>query len=316
MFGALADQWLNANPGKRESTLARDEVALRLHILPTFGKRRLDSITPVEIQNLVNGWCKTQNPATVRRSYDVVRAVCNYAVTIDLLLRTPCRGVRLPEVIARKRPTVTPTHIEQIASAMPQQYALMPWLGAVLGFRWGEVAGLRVGSFDLSQGVVTVTEQVIRGKGGKATFGPPKSKAGLRTFQAPSQVIDLVIEHLGFQDISVDEDDALLFVNDAGGPLDYSNFRRRIWIPAVAKAGVADAGFHDLRRTNVTALVLENVVMKTTKDHLGHSDPRLTLAVYAQATSEGDQVAADRLGNRFFGKAAQESRQNGDFAAS
>ena len=29
--------------------------------------------------------------------------------------------------------------------------------------------------------------------------------------------------------------------------------------------------------------------------YLGHSDPRLTLEVYAQATAEGDRRAADRL---------------------
>jgi len=37
------------------------------------------------------------------------------------------------------------------------------------------------------------------------------------------------------------------------------------------------------------------VDLKTAQTRLGHSDPRLTLAVYAQATTEGDRVAAERL---------------------
>jgi integrase len=37
-----------------------------------------------------------------------------------------------------------------------------------------------------------------------------------------------------------------------------------------------------------TALVLERIDMKTAQTRLGHSDPRLTLAVYAQATTEAD----------------------------
>jgi integrase len=41
--------------------------------------------------------------------------------------------------------------------------------------------------------------------------------------------------------------------------------------------------------------VAEGVDVKTAKTRLGHSDPRLTLNVYAQATTEGDRQAADRL---------------------
>lgn len=57
-------------------------------------------------------------------------------------------------------------------------------------------------------------------------------------------------------------------------------------------------GFHDLRRTNATAMVLDGVDVKTAQTRLGHSDPRLTLAIYAQATSQGDRAAAEKLGSR------------------
>jgi hypothetical protein len=43
------------------------------------------------------------------------------------------------------------------------------------------------------------------------------------------------------------------------------------------------------------------VDVRTAQARLGHSDPRLTLGVYASATSEGDRAAAERLGARFLG---------------
>jgi len=58
---------------------------------------------------------------------------------------------------------------------------------------------------------------------------------------------------------------------------------------------MAGLNFHDLRRTNATAMVAEGVDVKTAHARLGHSDPRLTLAIYAQATTERDQPAADKL---------------------
>jgi integrase len=57
--------------------------------------------------------------------------------------------------------------------------------------------------------------------------------------------------------------------------------------------------FHDLRRANATRLVLEGIDLKTAQTRLGHTDPRLTLGIYAQATTEADRQAADRLGERF-----------------
>ena len=46
-------------------------------------------------------------------------------------------------------------------------------------------------------------------------------------------------------------------------------------------------------------MVLDNVDVKTAQTRLGHSDLRPTLAIYAQATAEGDEQAADKLGERF-----------------
>lgn len=46
-------------------------------------------------------------------------------------------------------------------------------------------------------------------------------------------------------------------------------------------------------------MVDEGVEFKTAQTRLGHSDPRLTLAVYAQATTEADRAVAGHLGERF-----------------
>jgi hypothetical protein len=57
--------------------------------------------------------------------------------------------------------------------------------------------------------------------------------------------------------------------------------------------------FHDFRRTNATGLVLEGIDLKTAQTRLGHTDPRVALGIYAQATTEADRPATDRLGERF-----------------
>ena len=46
-------------------------------------------------------------------------------------------------------------------------------------------------------------------------------------------------------------------------------------------------------------MVLDGVDLKTAQTRLGHSDPRLTIAIYAQATTAADAAAATALGTRF-----------------
>jgi hypothetical protein len=52
---------------------------------------------------------------------------------------------------------------------------------------------------------------------------------------------------------------------------------------------------------NATALVAEGVDVKTPQVRLAHSNPRPTLALYAQSTEAADKAAADALGARFLG---------------
>jgi integrase len=43
-----------------------------------------------------------------------------------------------------------------------------------------------------------------------------------------------------------------------------------VWEPAVKAAGLDGLNFHDLRRTNATAMVAEDVDVKTAQARLGH----------------------------------------------
>lgn len=92
----------------------------------------------------------------------------------------------------------------------------------------------------------------------------------------------------------------LLFANAEGGPVHPTNFRNRVWLPAVRAAGCEGAGLHDLRRLAATTLVIEGVDVKTAQHRLGHSDPRRALAIYATAPQTADRAAAERLGRRSF----------------
>jgi integrase len=299
LFGEIAAEWLDRDPSKRATTLAREESALRGQILPTLGGRRLGSITPADVQALVNDWTARLAPRSVRRSYGVLSAILRYAMDYDYIARTPCRRIKLPEVTPVERRPVSPTELAQVAAELENQYAAMAYLGAMLGLRYGECAGLRVGRVDFLRGTLTVAEQLTRGRQGEIVFGAPKTQAGRRTLAMPAPLSAMLAQVLAQRPEPARDPSVLVFVAPGGGPLAYNNFMRRIWLPAVERAGLSWLRFHDLRRANATALVAAGIDLKTAQARLGHADPRMTLAVYAQATTEGDKRAAVALGAHF-----------------
>jgi integrase len=306
-LGVWAAEWLESDPGKRASTLARDESALRLHVLPALGERPLASITPSDIQHLVGRWSARGAPRTVRRQYDVLRALLRAAVEADRFVRSPCRGIKLPAPPALGRPQLRAEDLAALALAVGPDYTAMVWLGAVLGLRWGECAGLRVGRIDFANRRLAVVEQAMRVAHGRIVFGPPKSEAGRRTLSLPAGLVDLLATHLARRRLDATGADALVFTSPTGEVLDDGHWRRRVWVPACRLAGLVGVTFHDSRRANATALVAEGVDLKTAQTRLGHSDPRLTLAVYAQATTEGDRQAADQVAARLMAAASADA---------
>jgi integrase len=64
-----------------------------------------------------------------------------------------------------------------------------------------------------------------------------------------------------------------VFVAPEGGPVGYSNWHRRVWVPATKAAGLPGLRLHDLRKGAATAMVTAGVDVRTAQVRLGHSDP-------------------------------------------
>jgi integrase len=295
----LAQRWLDSNPAKRPDTRATDEYHLRAHVIPALGKRQIASVTPSHVQRLANELAARLAPNTVRRGLGVVRAMFAYAVASDLLGRSPCRSIKLPRVNPTRRQIPSSGELVRLVGAIPERYRAMVYSSVVLGLRFSEVAGLRVGELDTLRGMLSVAETVTRDSRGRPVFGPPKSDASRRTLAMPAPLTELLAQHLARRGLTGADAEELVFTAPSGGPIRYANWRSRVWLPACRAVGLDGLGFHDLRRANATALVRLGVDVKTAQQRLGHSDVRMTIGLYAQAESRADRAAADQLGEMF-----------------
>lgn len=216
-----AAEWLASDPSKRATTRARDEYVLRVHFLPALGERPLVSLTPL----------------------DVRRAVLNAAVEADRISRSPVRGIKLESAAATDRPTLTPEQLETLAGAVPGRYRALVVLAGVIGLRWSELVGLRVGSVNFLARTITISETISE-VGGRHAVAATKSRSSARTLSLPAFLVDDIARHLSVYRPGVGPDD-LLFAGPAGGTL-----RRSSRKPDVPRASPRRHQLHcRIRRT-------------------------------------------------------------------
>jgi integrase len=300
MFRDVAEEWLVSNPGKKPSSLARDRSTFDVHILPAFGDTPVGQINQADVQRVVRTWSATLAPRTVRRQYAVLRAVLTFAVDSDRIIRSPCRRIKLPEEEPVRHQIISPEELNRVATAVGEDSASMVYLAAVLGMRWGECAGLKVGAVDFDSDTIAIVSQLTRGLKGTIVDGAPKCQSH-RTVAAPKALMNRLSEHLSRRGLTTLDADSYLFVAPDGRELHYSNWRQRVWVPARDGAGVKGLTFHALRHANATAMVALGVDIKTAQTRVGHKRSSTLLEIYVQATTAGDRRAADQLGQHFLG---------------
>jgi len=88
--------------------------------------------------------------------------------------------------------------------------------------------------------------------------------------------------------------DDLVFPNGIGRPMDPSNLLKQ-YKSLLARAGLPEIRFHDLRHTAATMLLGRGVAAKVVSEQLGHASIAITLDTYSHVLPTMQQAAADAL---------------------
>ena len=289
LVAVWADEWYRSSVHTwRSRTAAAHRLALDRHWLPRFGHVRVSEMAPRQIQRAINELADQYQPTTIRTYYATLRALMSDAVDADVIGRTPCRGIKLPALRSDEKRVITPAELHRLADAIGERWRVAVYLGGVMGLRFGEVIALRRVDFDLAVAELTITRTITE-TSGQLEIGPPKTKASRRTLVMPTPLADEVMAHIERYAVPPT---GLLFGDRNGGPVRRSNFARRVFIPAVADAGLDGLTFHGLRHSAATQWVADGIDVRTVQHRLGHSDPRLVLRLYAHASTEADRLAA------------------------
>jgi integrase len=178
--------------------------------------------------------------------------------------------------------------VAALLEAVPDSHRPMIRFMLLSGLRISEVLGLRWQDVDREKREVRVRQAVVHGK-----VGAPKSKRSRRSVPMRDDLLrDLAARRLA---ATHSGDDDFVFGTATGKPAHGSNHYR--WLkPAMEKAGVPWAGFHNLRHTFASRLFHAGKMVTVVSKLLGHSSPSFTLDVYIHVipsdVPDGGDIAA------------------------
>jgi integrase len=289
---AFVEEWwaLYAQPNLERSTLAVYRWAWEHHAQPWLGRLRLREVSPLTIAQfraeLESGGA---GPETIRKTLTMLQSVFQRAVEWQLLDANPVRAARKPPPgRARAVPAIGRRIVEAMRADLRargrEHDARLIVLLAYAGLRPGEALGLEWRH--VRERTLLVEQAVSDGE-----------VKGLKNRRRPRAIRLLAPLR---DDLEPGRPAGPVFARADGGrwrETDWRNWRRRVFRPAAAHAGLEGARPYDLRHAFASLLIAEGrLSIVEIAAQLGHN-PTVCLDIYGHEMAEraAEGISAEEL---------------------
>jgi integrase len=294
-FEEFVSEWRTSVAVNLKASTARTaESHLRAHIIPKLGSLPLTEMNTKNIQTFV---------AYLANGGRSKKTVENVLLTLSSILRTArawdyaCGNFSLTDItmpregVRKEQRSFTDAEVGKILSATPEPFGTILAVTAVLGLRIGEVLALRVTDVDFGRKIIRIRQSV---DAATRNIQSVKSSASSADVPMPSQLEARLRAHLQTHHGQSD----LLFVNREGRPLSANKLREKQLHPLLVKLGIPRGGFHSLRHGAASSLLADGATPAVVQKQLRHSDPRITLGVYAHVVGNQQRDAVENRSAR------------------
>jgi integrase len=288
-FKQYADEWL-ARQTVRPRTLELYDWALRVHLLPYFGQRRLDQITAEDIAAFI-----AHMQRQGRKGWTVTSALR----PLSIILAQAHRKGRIPvNALSQLERRERPDHNDQrpkrilnldemqrlLEAADSEQYRCLLELLLTSGLRIGEALGLTLADLDAEHSIIHVRFQLSRD--GSRT--PLKTSEAERTIDIPPQLMRRLLALITGRGARFNPQ-AFVFASRNETGLERKTVRAALRRAATtAKLPEPKPTLHDLRHTHASLLIALGTNLVDIQRRLGHRKPDTTLRLYAHQWKHHD----------------------------
>ncbi len=323
-FAQAAEAWFDAQASNlRPATRDVYRSHLDTHLLPAFGRRRLDSLEVDDVARLVARMstpeyrqeveARTQGQGRVRRQRSVegyrawtIRGTLSVAGRVFEYAQRRMRWsgrnpVRLldsgerPRSDQRERRILTRDELERLLAAADDRSRPVFGFAAGTGCRLGEVLGLKWRAIDLDVGTATISHQVDR----RGRYTPLKTKRSRRTIELPTELVAMLRAHKLGAPSEQSGPDGYVFATRNGTPYQHRNISGRALSRAIRQAGLDEdpkhlPTMHSFRHSFASAWIASGGDIVELSAHLGHRDPSVTMNTYSHEFEKANRSDARR----------------------
>jgi integrase len=257
-FTRAATEWLESHKQSwAEWTYRKFKADLESRIFPKIGNRNVKEITGKDLRLLreailaegrVIGGEKLAN-RSVNRIMQPVKAIFNELFADGEMTLNP--AIRLGKLKEKRIAEIDPFSDEEIELLLKR---VIPWYRPYVdfvfesGFRPNEAMGLKWSNVNFVSGILSVRYGRVLGKD-----KDPKTEAAIRDIDITPGMMNALKRQKALSYLA----NSYVFVTETGQPLDVSNFRYRIWEPALKKAELKYRYPYQARHTFATKSIRE-----------------------------------------------------------
>lgn len=296
----LQEDWLPSRSHRAGAT--RQQYAWAVgHLVKRLGRTKLGRLTPRMVQQLhADLIAEGLSSTSVQLVGKVLRMALGDAVKRGLIARNPATVVALPTV--RRAEIECWSREEALAflgsEAVQGDRLRALWrLALASGLRRGELVALRWRDLDVA-GQRLFVRQAAALDGYTVSFGPPKSRAAVRTIALDRETLaglDTWRSQQGAEHERLGYEPELIFTWSDGRAI-HPQTLSRVWDRLVRVADVGVITLHGARHTHATLLLLTGVPLKVISERLGHSSIQITADTYQHVLEHMQQETAAKIG--------------------
>ena len=260
------------------STLVTYESALAQHLVPFFGNSLLSKIEERDIARLKASMRNVgRSPKTIRNILTVLSSLFSLAKEWGYLQNVP--RVRFPKVPPPRFRFLSLEECLELEAGSTPYWWTMIRLARTSGLRIGELCALEWRQVDLAKGAILVDQAIWRGR-----VSSPKGNTA-RLVHLPPKTVEALRQHRGGR--------SLVFPN-TNGEIRKERKCDQGLRRCAKRACLEPFGWHVLRHTYASHLVMKSVPVPVVQELLGHTDIRLTMR-YAHLSPSHKVAAVERL---------------------
>lgn len=308
-FKELYDMWLKQQRmNVKPSTIALNRRFIERHVLPYLGDHKLDEITVVYCQQLVNKWFE-QGYKQYSYFRKATAQVMRYGEAMELMKSNPMSKTILPRRVEeeKKLQYYTKEELAHFFECLHQfgnfkQLAFFRLL-AFTGCRKSEVLSLQWKDLDFTRKSVMIGKTLATDEHNQIIIQTPKTNASTRSISLDDETLKILSKwrmlqrtdylQMGFNTSS---DDQYIFTNKRNEwyyPQVVNDWLKYL----IKKYDLPRITPHHFRHTHASLLLQAGIPVKEVSERLGHKDVKITLEIYSHVMPEEKEKTAAKFAN-------------------